>query len=61
VDAFLAFGEAADASFLSVVLELVPAAGDDFVGIGLVAYVPKEFVGRGVVNVVKGYTQFNSP
>ena len=54
VGAFVARGKSADASHLAVGVEPGAAAGDDFVGVGLVADVPHQFVFGGVVYVVQG-------
>ena len=40
-------------------MHLLFAPGQDFVGIGLVAYIPDDAIMGGVVDVVQGHCQFN--
>jgi len=44
---------------LSVGTEIIPAACEDLVAIGLVSYVPYELVVGGIEDVVKGYGEFD--
>ena len=52
VFAFLAARESADAAVAAVGAELIFAAGQDFVAVGLMPHVPDQTVVRGVENVV---------
>ena len=52
-------GEAAQAAVGAYGGELVATTGNDFVGIGLVAHVPDEFIVGGVEDVVQGQGQLD--
>ena len=59
VGAFLEFGKAAQPLVLAQGGESLPAAGDDLVGIALVADIPDELVMRGVEDEVQGERQLD--
>ena len=54
VDALLASREAADTAAFAQRVELVPPAGDEFVGVGLVTHIPDDLVPGGIEDVVEG-------
>ena len=53
------FGVAADAILLADGIEDVAPAGEQLVGIALVAYVPNELVFANIVDVVEGKGEFD--
>lgn len=59
--AFLPLGEAGQAIGLAQGMHTLPPAGEDLVGIGLVAHVPDDAVLRGVEHVVQGHGEFDHP
>ncbi|EKY09651.1 hypothetical protein HMPREF9120_00356 [Neisseria sp. oral taxon 020 str. F0370] len=59
VFAFAAFGETGEAAELAHGVHAVFAAGENFVGIALVADVPNQMVVRRVVNVMQGDGEFD--
>ena len=59
VIAFFALGEGRDAVLLLDGVDLVAPAGEDLVRVTLVADVPDQAVGRGVVQEVQGHREFD--
>ena len=59
IGAFRAFGEAAEAALGAQGADAVAAAGEDFVGIALMADVPDDLVARGIEDGVQGDGEFN--
>ena len=59
VFAFAAFGETGEAAELAHGVHTVFAAGEDFVGVALVADIPNQMVVRRVVNVMQGDGEFD--
>ena len=61
VFAFAHLRESADAAIHPVGVEQVPPAGQDLVGISLVADIPDQFIIGSIENVMDGNGQFNGP
>ncbi len=61
VGALIALGKAAEAAELPQGLEAVPAPGEEFVGIGLMAHIPDDLVRGAVKDVVQGDGEFHRP
>ena len=59
--AFADAGETADPARSAYVPEGLPAAGDDLVGVCLVAYVQHKLVGGGVEHVMHAHDEFDGP
>ena len=57
--AFAAAGKAGEPVFLSEAAHAVPTAGQDLVGIALVAHVPDQPVVRGIEDVMQGDGEFH--
>ena len=58
---FAALGEARDAAVAAQPGHAFAPAGEDLVCVGLVADVPHQTVARGVIDVVQGQRQLDSP
>ena len=59
--AFIAVGETQQAVFFADGEYPVPPAGDDFVGVTLMADIPDDLVCRGIENPVQGQGQVDNP
>ncbi len=59
--ALRAFGEAAYPLVLTQSMKFIPAAGDQFMGIALMAYIPDKFVFWRLKDIVQGKGKFNDP
>jgi hypothetical protein len=57
--AFSPFGKAAKASVFAVGGKIIPASGEYFMTISLVAYVPYQLIVRSIEYIVQRYGQFN--
>jgi len=60
VGTFLSLGETTDPASRAKGVELVPSAGYQFVGVGLMPHIPDDLVLRHLENVMKGQGQFHS-
>ena len=56
---FRPFGEAADAFVLTEGMKFIASAGQKFVGIGLMADIPDQFVVGRIKDIVQGNGQFD--
>ncbi len=60
MDRLGALGEAADTVVLPLGVEAIPAAGDNFMCVGLMAHIPDDAVGRGVEAVMECQGQLHT-
>jgi len=59
VGALAAFGETADSPILADAVKSLTPAGDDLVGVGLMADIPDDLVLRGIQDMMEGEGQFD--
>jgi hypothetical protein len=61
IGAFTHAGKATEPAVLAQGVEAISAPREEFVGIGLVAHIPHDFVSRKIKHIVQRYGQFHGP